>query len=161
MGLGVVQSSVLAMGRRLNCITSDLIFKYLVFQVGTSMNFSRNWNDVKVKVKNRLSSWKSKVLSIGGKIALIKAVLGSIPVYYLSLYRAPVKVCRPALLSRGIINNASCSRWFVVDETPNHLLVNCGMTAKVWDGVFSWCKVPKQNYSSIKDLVELPLSLSH
>ncbi|PWA74341.1 RNA-directed DNA polymerase, eukaryota [Artemisia annua] len=41
---------------------------------------------------SRLSKWKASCLSIGGRITLIKAVLESLPCYYFSIYRAPVKV---------------------------------------------------------------------
>nr|GEU59798.1 hypothetical protein [Tanacetum cinerariifolium] len=44
-----------------------------------------------VKFLNKLSSWKSKLMSIGGHLTLIKAVLGSMPLYHLSLFRAPIK----------------------------------------------------------------------
>lgn len=54
------------------------------------MNFKRNRKGVIDKMSARLSDWKSKSISIGGKITLIKAVLGSLPTYYLSLYRAPI-----------------------------------------------------------------------
>ncbi|GJU77678.1 reverse transcriptase domain, reverse transcriptase zinc-binding domain protein [Tanacetum coccineum] len=41
---------------------------------------------------DRLSAWKAKALSIGGCLTLIQSVLGSIPLYYLSLFKAPLKV---------------------------------------------------------------------
>ncbi|GKA96279.1 RNA-directed DNA polymerase, eukaryota, reverse transcriptase zinc-binding domain protein [Tanacetum coccineum] len=40
----------------------------------------------------RLSKWKSKTLSIGGRLTLIKAVLGSLGVYFFSSYKAPKSV---------------------------------------------------------------------
>nr|GEX11649.1 hypothetical protein [Tanacetum cinerariifolium] len=41
---------------------------------------------------NKLSAWKAKSLSIGGRLTLIKYVLGSIPIYYLSLFKAQLKI---------------------------------------------------------------------
>lgn len=38
---------------------------------------------------NRLSSWKSRSLSISGLLTLTKAALSSLPLYYISLFRAP------------------------------------------------------------------------
>ncbi|GKB75710.1 hypothetical protein Tco_0942605 [Tanacetum coccineum] len=40
----------------------------------------------------RLSSWKSKSLSFGGRLTLVKSVLGSLGVYYFSTFKAPSKV---------------------------------------------------------------------
>ena len=36
--------------------------------------------------------WKAKTLSMGRRLTLIKSVLSSLPIYYLSLFKAPVKV---------------------------------------------------------------------
>lgn len=44
------------------------------------------------KVKKRLSEWKAKAMSFGGRLTLIKSVLGNIPLYYFSLFRVPMNV---------------------------------------------------------------------
>ncbi|GJU75226.1 RNA-directed DNA polymerase, eukaryota, reverse transcriptase zinc-binding domain protein [Tanacetum coccineum] len=52
------------------------------------------WNEVIDRVKNRLSKWKMKTLSIGGRLTLLKSVLGSIPIFHMSIYRAHLSVLR-------------------------------------------------------------------
>ncbi|GKD56166.1 hypothetical protein Tco_1289553 [Tanacetum coccineum] len=42
----------------------------------------------------RLSKWKMKTLSIGGRLTLLKSVLGSTPIYYMSLFKVPLQVLR-------------------------------------------------------------------
>ncbi|GKA75418.1 RNA-directed DNA polymerase, eukaryota [Tanacetum coccineum] len=44
------------------------------------------------KIQSRLSKWKSKTLSIGGRLTLVKSVLGAAPLYHMSIYKAPKKV---------------------------------------------------------------------
>ena len=56
------------------------------------MNRICYWNPVIETIQSRLSSWKAKTLSMGGRLTLVKSVLASLPIYYLSLYKAPVKV---------------------------------------------------------------------
>ncbi|KAJ0589501.1 putative reverse transcriptase zinc-binding domain-containing protein [Helianthus annuus] len=67
-------------------------FKYLGLVVGANMNRVRNWQPVMDVFHSRPAKWKSHLLSIGGRVVLIKSVLESLPSYYFSLYKAPKKV---------------------------------------------------------------------
>jgi len=69
-------------------------FKYLGLEVGGNPRKKKFWEPVLNKLKARLNVWKGRFLSMAGKICLIKFVLTSVPLYYLSLFRAPVMVCR-------------------------------------------------------------------
>ena len=42
--------------------------------------------------RRRLSTWKGRNLSLGGRITLLNAVLSNLPLYLFSFYRAPKKV---------------------------------------------------------------------
>ncbi|KAJ0500712.1 hypothetical protein HanHA300_Chr11g0392471 [Helianthus annuus] len=67
-------------------------FTYLGFKVGANMNKYTNWAPVIETLENRLSKWKASSLSAGGRVTVIKLALDSLPNYYFSLFRAPMKV---------------------------------------------------------------------
>lgn len=46
-------------------------------------------NHVVNHIKSRLSGWKSKYLSFGGRLVLLKFVLTSLPVYAIFFFKAP------------------------------------------------------------------------
>nr|GEX52610.1 RNA-directed DNA polymerase, eukaryota, reverse transcriptase zinc-binding domain protein [Tanacetum cinerariifolium] len=46
------------------------------------------WSGIIQKIKTRLSKWKSKTLSIGGRLTLLQSVLGTTPLYSMSLFKA-------------------------------------------------------------------------
>ncbi|XP_058757341.1 uncharacterized protein LOC131630579 [Vicia villosa] len=52
------------------------------------------WNPLVDNVRKRLSTWKGRWLSFGGRMTLLKSVLGSLPIFTLSFYLAPKKVVR-------------------------------------------------------------------
>ncbi|GJT74440.1 hypothetical protein Tco_1041165 [Tanacetum coccineum] len=65
------------------------------------------WDEIIGKVSNRLSKWKIKTLSVGGRLTLIKSVLTSLPLYHMSLYKAPLGVLRDLeFLRRKFFNGA-------------------------------------------------------
>ncbi|KAK9047824.1 hypothetical protein SSX86_033214, partial [Deinandra increscens subsp. villosa] len=76
----------------LKCKIGKLPITYLGLPLGANMRLKKNWLPVSQKFETRLSAWKSKMLSFGGKATLLKNVLGSLPLYYMSLFRAPLCV---------------------------------------------------------------------
>ncbi|GJY61398.1 hypothetical protein Tco_0462055 [Tanacetum coccineum] len=44
------------------------------------------------EVSSRLSKWKLKLLSIDGRLTLLKSVLTSIPLYHMSIFKVPIGV---------------------------------------------------------------------
>ncbi|GKF83190.1 hypothetical protein Tco_0244846, partial [Tanacetum coccineum] len=56
------------------------------------MSRINSWDDVISKVSSRLSKWKLKLLSIGGRLTLLKSILTSIPLYHMSIFKVPIGV---------------------------------------------------------------------
>nr|GEX65987.1 RNA-directed DNA polymerase, eukaryota, reverse transcriptase zinc-binding domain protein [Tanacetum cinerariifolium] len=75
-------------------------------------------------VKERLSKWKMKALSIGGIFTLLKSVLGSIPIFYMSIYKAAIRVIQELETIRRVaslyaLNRALILKWawrFITDQ---------------------------------------------
>ena len=86
------------------------------------MSKRSSWQPIIDKVKKRLSSWKAKTLSFGGRLCLCKAVLGSLSTFYFSLYRAPKKVLLTLESLRrrffwGEKEGSKCINWVAWNKT--------------------------------------------
>ncbi|KAF5761553.1 putative RNA-directed DNA polymerase [Helianthus annuus] len=88
-GVGVDNADVTSLASILRCEAACLPFQFLGLPIGANMGLSKHWRTIIDKVNGRLNSWKAKVLSFGGRLTLVKSVLGSIPLYCLSMFRAP------------------------------------------------------------------------
>ncbi|GJY10807.1 RNA-directed DNA polymerase, eukaryota [Tanacetum coccineum] len=86
-GVGVHNTEVQLMAASFGCLGNKLPFTYLGVKVGGNMTRANSWTEVVQKVSTKLSSWKAKSLSVGGRLTLIKSVLGAIPTYYMSMFK--------------------------------------------------------------------------
>lgn len=91
-GVRVSESEINSMASLIHCEAGSLPVNFLGLPVGANMGLSKHWDPVIDRVKSRLNGWKASSLSFGGRLTLVKAVLGSLPLYYLSMFHAPLKV---------------------------------------------------------------------
>jgi hypothetical protein len=73
----------------MRCKHGTLPFLYLGLPIGGDPRRLSFWYPLVDRIRQRLSGWKCKNLSYGGRLILLKSVLSSIPVYFLSFFKAP------------------------------------------------------------------------
>ncbi len=93
-GTGMDQVTLQSFAAILNCDTMVSSFIYLGMPVGGSHKRGAFWNGVLEKVQARLNRWKGRSLSMAGRICLIRSVLSSIPLFFMSLFKLPAGVAR-------------------------------------------------------------------
>ncbi|GJX70533.1 hypothetical protein Tco_0307704 [Tanacetum coccineum] len=80
--------------------------------VGEYSSRIKAWDDVILKLRSRLSKWKVKTLSIGGRLTLLKSVLGASPIYNMSIFKVPTGVLKVMESIRSRFFNGD--RWVVI-----------------------------------------------
>jgi len=88
-GVGVDHTVLQQYAAILNCEVMKNPFKYLGLLVGGSHKRVSFWDGVLERVKSRLGRWKGRFLSLAGRVCLIKSVLSSISLFYISMYKFP------------------------------------------------------------------------
>ncbi|GKE62582.1 RNA-directed DNA polymerase, eukaryota, partial [Tanacetum coccineum] len=89
LGVSVSNDEVTNMASVIGFSVAKLPFKYLRVSVGCNMAKCANWSAIFQKFSSKLSFWKARLLSVGGRLSLIKSVLGNLPTYYMSIYKMP------------------------------------------------------------------------
>ena len=96
--------NVAKLALELGCGIGSLPTLYLGLPLGASHKAIGVWDSVEERFRKRLASveerfrkrlasWKMQYISKGGRITLIRNTLSSLPIYYLSLFRMPQKIC--------------------------------------------------------------------
>nr|GEV67139.1 RNA-directed DNA polymerase, eukaryota [Tanacetum cinerariifolium] len=68
--------------------------------VGECMSRHNAWDSKVDKLRSRISKWKVKTLSIGGRFTFLKAILDASPLYNMSIFKVP----------KGILNSMEAIR---------------------------------------------------
>ncbi|GKB05425.1 RNA-directed DNA polymerase, eukaryota, reverse transcriptase zinc-binding domain protein [Tanacetum coccineum] len=93
LGVAVDDEKVNRVVKKIWCLTLKTSFSYLGIKIGGLMSRINSWDDIVASLHSRLSKCKMKTLSISGRLTLLKSVFGSMPVYYMSMFKVPSQVC--------------------------------------------------------------------
>ncbi|GJS87764.1 RNA-directed DNA polymerase, eukaryota, reverse transcriptase zinc-binding domain protein [Tanacetum coccineum] len=99
--IGVSSEEIHLIAANTSYSSGSFPFNYLGLPIGSNMSLTANWKSLVDKFHLKLSSWKANLLSFGGRLTLIKAVLGSLGIYYFSLFKAPKVVLKSLEKSRA------------------------------------------------------------
>jgi len=91
-GVNLTASWLSEVALAMNCRVGALPFVYLGLPIGGHPRKLDFWKPILTCIHSRLLNWKSKFLSFGGRLVLLKYVLSSLPVYFLSFFKAPTGI---------------------------------------------------------------------
>lgn len=78
----------------LGCKKGSWPLNFLGDQIDLSSIKKTFWVSLIQKFKEKLASWKKDTLNQAGRLSLIKSTINSLPVYWFSLHKVPVGVCK-------------------------------------------------------------------
>jgi exonuclease III len=94
------------------CNTGDYPFRYLGIPMHHRQLLNSEWRKVEERFQQKLSCWKAKYLSYGGRLVLLNSVLSSLPMFMMSFFEIP----------KGVLKNLDHfrSRFFWQGSSDKH-----------------------------------------
>ena len=71
------------------CNSGEYPFRYLGIPMHHRQLLNCEWRKVEDRFKHKLSCWKAKYLSFGGRLVLLNSVLSSLPMFMMSFFEIP------------------------------------------------------------------------
>ena len=71
------------------CNVGSFPFTYLGIPMHHRKLMNKDWKHVEERFQKRLSCWRGKMLSVGGRLVLINSVLSSLPMFMMSFFEIP------------------------------------------------------------------------
>nr|GEZ62760.1 hypothetical protein [Tanacetum cinerariifolium] len=143
-------------------------FRYLGVMVGENMARHKAWSNVTLKLRSCLSKWKTKTLSVGGRLTLLKSILGASPLFYMSIFKTPKAIYGVKINSHPVRYS---SNWRSILREMNSLKVkglnfmsfcskrmgnrnSTNFWLDIWKGDSTFCELFPRVYAleSVKDI---------
>ncbi|XP_058202821.1 uncharacterized protein LOC131317276 [Rhododendron vialii] len=93
-GINVPHQDVISLAQVMGCKVDHLPIKYLGLPLGANPNRIKTWDPVVEKMGKRLSVWRRRSNSTGGRLTLLNHSLSNLPIYFMSIYKMPVAVAK-------------------------------------------------------------------
>ncbi|KAE8689425.1 hypothetical protein F3Y22_tig00110937pilonHSYRG00001 [Hibiscus syriacus] len=77
---------------QVGCSVGFLPTEYLGLPLGARKNTEALWDPVFKNFSSKLAGWKASCLSLAGRTVLLKSVLTSLPIFFLSLFKMPCNI---------------------------------------------------------------------
>jgi len=94
------------------CRSDTFPVRYLGLPLEANPSRLSTWKPVLSTIRAKLSTWKGNFLSMAGRLCLIKSVLSSFPLFYMSVFAMP----------KGIIKVISSLTGLFFGKEPHHLM---------------------------------------
>ncbi|KAE8678318.1 hypothetical protein F3Y22_tig00111427pilonHSYRG00438 [Hibiscus syriacus] len=91
-GVNLKKEEIKDWAAMIGCSVGSFPSEYLGLPLGLHRNSNILWDPVVQSFNKRLAGWKYFSLSLAGKLVLIKSVLSSLPIYFLSMFKVPALV---------------------------------------------------------------------
>jgi hypothetical protein len=92
MGVNVNDDFLSVTERFLHCSRASLPFTYLGLRVGANARKLSTWQPLIDTIFKKLGTWNNRWVSMGGRVVILNSVLNSIPIFFLSYLKMPVKM---------------------------------------------------------------------
>jgi hypothetical protein len=86
---GAAKSNQIEYAQIFECNVGSFLFRYLGIPMHHRKLLNKDRKHVEERFQKRLNCWRSKMLSVGGRLVLINYVLSSLPMFMLSFLQIP------------------------------------------------------------------------
>ncbi|KAK3225650.1 hypothetical protein Dsin_005512 [Dipteronia sinensis] len=125
----------------LSVLCPSLPITYLGLPLGGNPKKEALWSPVIQKVKERLVPWKRSFIFKGGRLVLIKAVLSSLPTFYMSVFGIPAGVVKNIKKFQREFSGMMNQRSFKIIKDGFQVVVGSGDKIRFWKDL-KWDSIP-------------------
>ncbi|KAE8735747.1 THO complex subunit 1 [Hibiscus syriacus] len=92
LGINMEEDVLTDWAAQMGCSVGSFPTEYLGLPLGAKKNSEVLWDPVFRNFSAKLAGWKTTCLSLAGRTVLLKSVLTSLPIFFLSLFKMPCKI---------------------------------------------------------------------